>query len=226
MKHLTTLRLIDAVSRCGSIRRAAEEVSITPSALHRRIQAFEEEMGEEIFERLAGGVRLNAAGELVVDYIRQQVSESERLKSRLADLSGIRRGHISIACSQALTSHFLPAAIAQYRKEFPRVTFTVIVADHLAAEKALMEYEADLVLVYDSHLLPQFDVMLAVHQDLRAVMAANHPLAGENELRLRSCMDYPLALPTKAFGGRLLLEEAVARTSLDLRPQLESTSFE
>ena len=226
MKHLTTLRLIDAVSRYGSMRRAAEEVAITPSALHRRIQAFEEEIGGEIFERLPGGMRLNAAGELVVDHIRRQVAETDRLKSRLADLAGIRRGHISIACSQAVTSAFLPAAIATYRQQFPQVTFEVVVADHLAAEQALIDYEVDLALVFDSHQLPEFEVMLAVQQELRAVMARGHPLARHAELRLRQCLDYPLALPTRAFGGRLLLEESVARTSMELRPRIESTSFD
>lgn len=226
MRHLTTLKLIDAVTRFGSIRRAAEETALTPSALHRRIQTFEEEIGQEIFERLPGGVRLNAAGELVVDHIRRQVAETERLKSRLADLAGMRRGHISIACSQALTSQFLPNAIAQYREAFPQVTFEVLVADHAAAEKALIEYEVDLALVFDWNQMPEFEVMLAVHQDLRAVMARTHPLARENELRLRQCLDYPLALPTKAFGGRLLLEEAVGRTSMQLNPAVESTSFD
>ncbi|MEM1289056.1 MAG: LysR substrate-binding domain-containing protein [Pseudomonadota bacterium] len=226
MRHLTTLKLIDAVTRFGSIRRAAEEISLTPSALHRRIQSFEEEIGGEIFERLPGGVRLNAAGELVVDHIRRQIAETERLKSRLADLAGMRRGHISIACSQALTTSLLPNAIAAYRKSHPDVTFEVMVADHLAAEQALIAYEVDLALVFDSHQLPEFEVMLAVHQDLRAVMARTHPLARENELRLRQCLDYPLALPTKAFGGRQLLEESVARTSMELHPHIESTSFD
>ncbi|MEM6712206.1 MAG: LysR substrate-binding domain-containing protein [Pseudomonadota bacterium] len=226
MRHLTTLKLIDAVTRFGSIRRAADEVALTPSALHRRIQTFEEEIGGEIFERLPGGVRLNAAGELVVDHIRRQIAETERLKSRLADLAGMRRGHISIACSQALTSSFLPKAISEYRRAFPQVTFEVIVADHAAAEKALIDYEVDLALVFDWHQMPEFEVMLAVRQDLRAVMARTHPLARENELRLRQCLEFPLALPTKAYGGRLLLEDSVARSSMQLTADVESTSFD
>ena len=102
MKHLQTFHLIEAVSRAGSIRKAAEDMNISASALNRRIQRFESEFGSQIFERLSRGVRLNPAGELVLQHIRSQISDLIRVQNQVADLSGERRGHISIACSQAL----------------------------------------------------------------------------------------------------------------------------
>lgn len=226
MKHLTTLRLIDEVARTGSIRKAAEDLALTPSALHRRIQAFEEELGERIFDRVPQGVRLNAAGELVIHHIRTQVAEFDRLKSRLADLSGMRRGHVSIACSQALTPHFLPTEIAAYRREFPHVTFDVLVLEHRAAEQALIDYTVDLALVFDTDRMSEFQVTTAVRQDLHAVMAEGHPLAAGETVRLRDCLRHRVILPTTSFGGRLLLQRALARTSLQLQPFMQSNSFE
>ena len=99
MRHLQTFRLIEAVMRAGSIRKAAEDVNITASALNRRIRRFEDEFGYEIFERLPRGVRLNPAGELLIQHIRSQVSDLVRVQSQVADLAGVRRGHVSIACS-------------------------------------------------------------------------------------------------------------------------------
>ena len=61
MRHLQTLKLIQDVARAGSIRKAAEDLNITSSALNRRIQAFEAEFGAQIFERLPRGVRLTSA---------------------------------------------------------------------------------------------------------------------------------------------------------------------
>ena len=94
MKHLQTLKLIDAVNKAGSIRKAAEDMHITSSALNRRILGFEEEFGAPIFERLHGGVRLNPAGELLIEHIRGQMADLERVRSQVADLSGLRRGHV------------------------------------------------------------------------------------------------------------------------------------
>ena len=129
MRHLQTLRLIQDVARAGSIRKAAEDLNITSSALNRRIQGFEAEFGAQIFERLPRGVRLNPAGELLMQHIRSQLSDLERIRGQVADLTGERRGHVSIACSQALNPIFLPEQIARYRAEHPRVTFSVRVRD-------------------------------------------------------------------------------------------------
>lgn len=226
MKHLLPLTYIDAVSKAGSIRKAAETLAITSTALNRRILAMEGELGVPIFERLARGVRLTTAGEILIHHIREQLTDMERVKSQIADLTGERRGHVSIACSQALLSFFLPEQIAVYRKEHPAVTFSVLLRDRAAAEQALTDFSADLLLVFEPIRLFEFQTLLNIRQPLHAVMAKDHPLAARESLRLRECLQFPLALPTEEFGVRQLLEAAVRRTSLSLDPVVVSDSFE
>lgn len=226
MKHLTTLRLIDQIARTGSIRAAAEHIAQTPSAVQRRLQAFETELGEPIFERFAHGVKLNAAGEVVIHHVRQTIAENEQLQSRLADLTGLRRGHVAIGCSQALTPYFLPAEIAVYLEEFPGVTFDVKVMEHSEAEAALSSFSVDIALVFNTQGPPGFEVLLNVPQRLVAIMASNHPLATNEELRLRDCVKWPVVLPTRNFGGRMLFDYSVSNKGLEVTPMLESNSFE
>ena len=226
MKHLLPLPYIDAVSKAGSIRKAAETLAITSTALNRRILAMEEDLGVPIFERLARGGRLTTAGEILIHHIREQLTDMERVKSQIADLTGERRGHVSIACSQALLSFFLPEQIAAYRKEHPAVTFSVLLRDRAAAEQALTDFSADLLLVFEPIHLFEFQTLLNIRQPLHAVMAPDHPLAKHESLRLRECLQFPLALPTEEFGVRQLLEAAVRRTSLLLDPVVISDSFE
>jgi DNA-binding transcriptional LysR family regulator len=226
MRHLLPLRYVDAVARAGSIRKAAEMLSITSTALNRRILAMEEELGVPIFERLPRGVRLSAAGEILLHHIRAQLSDLERVKSQIADLAGERRGHVSIACSQALLPRFLPEQIASYRRAHPAVTFSVYLRDRAAAEKALVDHSADLALVFEPVRLSDFQILLIVRQPVYAIMTINHPLAGQGTVRLRDCLRFPTALPTIPYGVRELLETAVRRTSLKLQPVIESDSFE
>ena len=226
MKHLLPLTYINAVSKAGSIRKAAKTLAITSTALNRRILAMEEELGVPIFERLARGVRLTTAGEILIHHFREQLTDMERVKSQIADLTGERRGHISIACSQALLSFFLPEQIALYRKEHPAVTFSVLLRDRAAAEQALTNFSADLLLVFEPIRLFEFQTLLNIRQTLHAVMAKDHPLAASESLRLRECLQFPLALPTEEFGVRQLLEAAIRRTSLSLDPVVVSDSFE
>ena len=94
MRHLLPYKYIEEIAKAGSIRKAAETLAITPSALNRRLLSIEEELGTALFERLAVGVRLNTAGEILLKHIRSQMSDLERVKSQISDLSGHRRGHV------------------------------------------------------------------------------------------------------------------------------------
>src|ERR1700741_3142307 len=109
MRPLRFLRYVDEVARAGSIRKAAEQLHVTASAVNRRVMELEEELGAPLFERRPRGVRLTAAGELFVRYAREQATDLERVKSQIEDLKGLRRGTVRIACSQPLAHEFLPA---------------------------------------------------------------------------------------------------------------------
>lgn len=226
MRHLQTFRLIEAVAKAGSIRRAAEDMNLTASAVNRRIRNFEEEFGSEIFERLPRGMRLNPAGELLMHHIRLQRMDLARLQSQVADLSGVRRGHVSIGCSQALLPYFIPSEIARYRSEHPGVTFSVNVRDREQAERDLALFQSDLALVFEPVYMVEFEILHVIPQPVCAVFAADHPLAEKKVLRLRDCLMHPCIMPPMQFGVRHLLEMTARRSGMPLNPRVESESFE
>ncbi|MAZ35169.1 MAG: hypothetical protein CMO06_18690 [Thalassospira sp.] len=226
MRHLQTFRLIEAVARAGSMRKAAEDMNLTASALNRRINGFENEFGTELFERLPSGVRLNPAGELLLHHYRAMASDLERVQGQVADLSGERRGHISIACSQALLPYFLPRQIAEYRRDHPGVTFSVNIRDRAQAEQELASYSSDLALVFEPVYLVDFEVIHTIPQTVNVVMRSDHPLATKPEIRLRDCLNIPHVAPTHRFGVRHLLDFAARRNSRQMSPVIETESFE
>ena len=226
MKYLKTFELIEAVVRAGSIRKAAEDTNLTASALNRRIQNFEQEFGWPVFERLPRGMRLNPAGELLMQHIRLQRTDLARVQSQVADLSGVRRGHVSIACSQALLPYFLPEQIAIYRRAHPGVTFTVNVRDRAQAEQDLASYSSDLALVFEPVHLVEFEVLCATPQAVHAVFRRDNALASKSTLRLRDCLNHKLVVPTAPYGVRHLLELGATRSGRPLTPAIETDSFD
>lgn len=218
------MRYIDAVARVGSIRKASEELAITSTALNRRILAIEAELGVPIFERLAMGVRLSVAGELFIQHIRKQLADMERVKSQIADLSGERRGHVSIVCGQALMNWFIPEMILLYRSKHPAVTFNVRVCNRDEVESALTDFSADVALIFEPKLFDSFINIIEVPQQCRVMYSNNHPLANKDMARLSECTQFPMALPTRASGIRHLLEQAAVRLSLKLPLVIESDS--
>src|ERR1700691_4791599 len=164
MKHLRILNYVDEVARAGSIRKAADRLNVTASSVNPRIADLEDELVTALFDRRPRGVRLTAAGEVFVHYLRGQSGEAERMKSQIEDLKGLRRGTVRIGCSQALALDFLPRQIPEFRKTHPLVSFDLQVVAHEWAMAALAAYEVDLVIVFRPPFLTNFQPLMTLEQ--------------------------------------------------------------
>lgn len=226
MRFMANLRFIDTVSREGSIRKAAEKLSITSTALNRRILQVEDEIGQPLFERLPSGVRLNTAGELFVQHIRAQMADLARVQSQISDLTGIRRGHVRVASGADALRHFLPSAVAEYRRVYPAVTFEMTRCYGDTAEALLLSMDVDIALSFSPVRAAHFHEAATVRQPIYCLMNEGHPLAKNEVIRLRDCVGHPAILPSKQSGIRQLLDAALIRRNMELDIILESDSFE
>ena len=226
MRHLTHLRYIDVVARERSIRKASEKLNITSTALNRRILALEDEVGTPLFERLPSGVRLNTAGELFIQHIRSQMTDLSRVLSQISDLSGVRRGHVTISGGPELLASFLPKQIAQYRQEFEAVQFDVV--RHTPAESlaALINFESDMAFVFDSVLPSDVHIVASVSQPLYALVQDSHPLAANSILKLQDCLAWPVVSPQTDSGLKTMLEVGRLRTAANLQTVIHTDETE
>ena len=226
LRNMRVLRYIEEVARIGSVRQAAERLHVTPSALLRRIQDVELDLGATIFDRSSSGVRLTAAGEILIHWIQNQNADLRRVYSQIEELSGLRRGEVRIACSQAVARTFLLDEIKAFRRRYPQVAFSMMVSDHIKAMQSLMAYSADLILVFRPPRLAELQTIMSIGQGLVAIMSSDHPLAARPNVRLRDCLMYDLALPDRSFSGREIVEDFAARSSAKLNVVFEANSFD
>lgn len=222
MRHLNLFESVEQIAQLGSIRAAADAMSITSTALNRQILALEQELGQPIFERLPRGVRLNIAGEMFLIHARQQMRDFERMKIQLADLSGVRRGHVTVASTQAAIPYFLPRQITEYLDQHPGVTFKVNPCDIESAQEQLTSLEADIAVVFEPLKRSDFQIIESVQQDIVALFDVGHALAKKSgPVRLSECLQYPLALPADVTGVRSLLEIAMQQRNQTMQVALE-----
>ena len=226
MRHLLVLRYIEKISRTGSLRSAAEELGITPSALNRRVLSVEDELGVEIFERHPSGLRPNIAGEILLKHIRDQIADMDRVKSSIADLSGRRAGHINIATTREVVQYFLPALVKRHLAEFPAVTFGVNLHEHGEAEVSLLDNTNDIAIVFEPIRLKELQTVYSGVQQMFCIMSDEHPLADRGRLKIYDCTDYPLLLPKPPEGIRQMLDNAAEKIGIKLAPALESNSLD
>jgi len=226
MQHLRFLRYVDAVARCGSIRAAAAQLHVAASAVNRRIQDLEAELGTPIFERVPRGMRLTAAGELFVGYGRRRSADLEQVRSQIEALRGLRRGLVTLAASQALAPALLPRAMREFQSVRPGISFDVKVLDRERAVQAVLDFEVDLGLIFNPPDLRGLRVIAQARQRTCAVVAPDHPLAGRASVRLKDCLKYPLALPDRSLSGRSLLDDLFEKSSVQPNAHVVSNSYE
>lgn len=226
LRNMRVWRYLEEVARVGSVRQAAERLHVTPSALLRRIQDVESDLGAALFERTSSGVQLTAAGEIFIGWIKNQNADLRRVYSQIEALNGLRRGEIRIAVSQAVARGFLMQEMIEFRAKHPLVKLTITVCDHATAMRHLLAYETDLILVFRPPHAAELQPVMSIGQGMVAVMANDHPLATKLKLRVRDCLMYDLALPEQSYSGRELIDEVLARGSMQPNPVIESNSFD
>ena len=168
---------------------------------------------------------MSTAGELFIDHIRKHLSETEKLKSQIEDLSGLRRGHVTIACTQAALPFFIPNEIQKYQEKFPHVNFSVLNKDGTEAAIALLNHTADIALVFDQLRQSDFQTAYAIPQSVHAIMSKSHYLASKSQVSISECLNYPLALPTQKYGLRKTLENIFDKLLTRITPTIEADSY-
>ena len=217
---------LDAVARAGSIRKAAEKLHVASTALNRKILELEEEVGTPLFERLPRGVRLTAAGELLVAAVRRGIADLRSAGSQIEQLRGLVRGTVRVGCAESVATDYMPQAIARYQETHPGVQFQLLsgVTGQLVA--ALLRDDVELVMVHDPQPSEGLRVLAALPQPLCAMLRPDHPLAASPSLRLADCAGYPLALGDASFGSRRLIDAVSAQSRIALKVALEASTVQ
>jgi DNA-binding transcriptional LysR family regulator len=223
--HHRLLGYLDEVARSGSIRRAATRLNVASSAVNRQILSLEEEMGTPLFERLPRGLRLTAAGEVLVRHVRDTLNGHERMLAQVASLKGLTRGEVTVATMASIAAGVLPGVIRTFRETHPRIVVKVLVlpVDQIAA--ALLAGEADLALAYRLPPDPRMRCIAEFEHRLGAVMAPDHPLNGRYQVRMADCLAYPLVVADRSMTLRDVLELLVPEGT-SFTPVVETNSIE
>jgi DNA-binding transcriptional LysR family regulator len=219
------LRYLDEVARAGSIRKAATRLNIASSAINRQILALEQEIGTPIFERVRKRLRLSAAGELLIGHVRQTLKEHERVRGRIEDLKGLRRGEVSIATMDGLASSVLAPNFGHFRQRHPGISLTARVLSVNDIAGTVAAGEVDLGFAFDLPADPGLQTFAKLESRLGAVVAPGHPLTELPSVSLSACFAYPLILPEAGFTLRRVLNEAFVRQAVKIEPVLETNSM-
>ncbi|WP_310632700.1 MULTISPECIES: LysR family transcriptional regulator [unclassified Paraburkholderia] len=183
------------VAQSGSLRKAAEELHVSASAIDRQILLAERELETELFERLPSGLKLTAAGELLLDDLRRWRKEYRRTVERFDELQGLRRGHVSIAVIDALSDGLVANTVAQVGAAYPQLSFDLQVVENRRVADLVAASEVDFGLMLDPTEHGGLEIRALVDVPLGAVVPPGHPLTASRDVTFGSLLDYRQLVP-------------------------------
>jgi LysR family transcriptional regulator, glycine cleavage system transcriptional activator len=133
MRRLPSLSGVEAfvaVARTGSVKAAAEELSLSSPALSRRIQSLERFIGRDLFERRHQAMALTVSGERLIGLIApaiDQLSDAIESVASNGDVMRLRLGVLPLFATQRLMPQ-----LAELRAAHPKLHLDLDTAPHAA----------------------------------------------------------------------------------------------
>jgi len=209
--HNRAIGYFDAVRRHGSIREAARRLDIAASAINRHILKLEADIGMPLFDRLADGMVLTPAGEVLARHAIAVLQDERRATGELEALMGLRRGELSLVAVESLGTSFMPGLIERMSSKHPGVEIKASLAGSNTIPEMVARGEADIGLAFSLPRQQDLQQMAVGRFSVEAVMRPDHPLAGKARVSFGDCLQYPLILPRPDISLFNLLEPLIRR---------------
>ena len=189
------LRYFMVVGRQGSIRKAAEELNVSASAIDRQILRVEADLGLPLFERLPTGLKLTAAGEIMMAAGGNWKKGLAQVLAQIDDLRGLKRGHVDIAVIDALAKGYIPRIVEIIQNRYPGITIGLKVLENDNVRSAIARGDVDFGIFFEPHSYKDLTVRAFVDVVLGFVTPAGHPFARQSSARFSSCTGKKLVVP-------------------------------
>ena len=124
-----TLRIFLAVKRSGSLRGAAEKLSVSHATVARCVRDLEESLGTRLFDRSRTGLALTAPGEQLVDAAERMESEAHAIGRQIAGQDSSPAGPIRVSIPPVLAFRYLSPLLARFADTYPEIDVDVNISN-------------------------------------------------------------------------------------------------
>jgi DNA-binding transcriptional LysR family regulator len=211
------LEYVAAVARGGSIRRAAEEVSISQPALSETVRNLERELGVDILDRRKTGATISPQGRELMPYVLNVLESVDRIRSAADTRHRVSR-LIRLGTVTAATSMLVAPAIRQFheRNQETQVELRSLQQDEI--HRGLSDGSIDLGLVNyleGDDLPPGLDTTVLIRGRPVVCLRPDSRLAVKPAIQARDLADEPLVMMRTGYVmhryvHRLLEQHAIA----------------
>lgn len=225
---LRDLHIVLAVSKTGSMIRAADELSISQPVISKAITELEHTLGVRLFDRTAQGVEPTAYGQAFINCGTAVFDELRRGVQVIDFLSDPTFGGVRVGGSAPFIDELIPAVIARLAQRYPRIEFHVTETDTPALCRSLRERKLDVVIGRTASTVSGEDLASeTLFEDQMFVVAGlDNPLSRRRRIDLAALLNQPWVFPETDNVAWTMIEEGFRSAGMPPpTPQVVSNSM-
>ncbi len=219
--NVQQFRFVRETIRQGfNLTQAAKTLHTSQPGVSKAIMEFEQEIGVQIFERHGKRIKgLTRPGQAVAAVVERINHEIENLKKVSDEYAKQDQGSLVVACTHTQARYALPAIIAGFREQFPKVKLALSEGSPTQLAQMVLEGQADLAIATESLAQTPGLASLPCYRWSHAVVfKPTHPLAkrhaSKGTLTLADLAEFPIVTYDLGFSGRRNIDEAFQTAGL------------
>ncbi len=171
-------RYAQVLSEEGSFSRAAEVLGISQPSLSQYIKKIEKELGQLLFDRTNGDVRLTDAGRIYIETGKRILELEHRMEGQLSDLQERKTGSIIIGTAPYRAAGMLPQIAAAFREVHPGMHLVVREGTTAELIEGMEHGEYDLCLTLAPADARLFEIRKVAEEELVFAVPGSWPEIG------------------------------------------------
>ena len=223
------LRNVLAIFDQGSIGKAAETLRVSQPALTKSLRRLEDELQVKLFERTARGMTPTVYGDCLRSHAAAVSIGLEHLRSNLQSLKSGLTGIVEVGAPPIVAPRVLPDAIAELRKERPKILVRVTTDLTPALIRKVQDGRLDFAVIFTADEVVPADCQRRFLFNDRLVIAARakHPITRTRRVSVREAAKHAWVLPHRDNLHRQRLHLAFEAEGLPLpQPVIECNSVQ
>lgn len=182
------LRSFATVARLGSVSAAAAALGVSEPAVSAAVAALRRDLGDALFVRVAGGIRLTPGGERLAAAAAEMLGLEDRLRREVREARG-ERGLLRLAVSPTVAEVVSAPLLDAFTRRRPTLEVTQEVASPDDFADLLADRRADVVLGPAPRPSPAVESVPFLRYKLIVVAPPGHPLARVEAIGLEALAD-------------------------------------
>ncbi len=226
--RIEQLQAFLAIAETGNFGQAARQCGITQSTISRQIQALEAILGALLFHRTAQA-KLTVAGEKMLPRARKICQEWATITQEIKDLQGGKQPELCVAAIHSVCGYYLPPILQQFCEDYPQVQLRVTALGSDRALKVLRDGLVDVAIVMNNRFLttsPEMVVNLLYTEQIKVLMAANHPLTEFVPIPWTQLSNYPHVVFKEGYGMQRLVQEWLTTLEIPIKTVMELNTLD